>query len=156
MGLALVAEVARAVRRLVDDRLAALLFAVQKAQRVPFQSSLTIGAELFSVTAIVALECLDVFGPALGIPDAVDTNGKVGQPHRFEESPGDFNDLGIYRGIGVAEDLDAELVVLSIPPGLWTFIAEERNHVVQADRLGEVLHAVLEVRSAYWGRSLGA
>ena len=101
-------------------------------------------------------ERVDVAGPARRVPDAVDPKVEAGESDRLQEAPRDFDYLRVDRRVAVAERLDPELVVLTVPPGLRTFIAEHRTQVEETDRLRKVVHSVLEECPADGSRALRA
>ena len=73
----------------------------------------------------------------------VDKELYVAQPQAAHELPRDLDYLSIHGRVGVAQCLDAELVVLAEAAGLGPLVAEDGAEVVHPDRLGKVMHAVL-------------
>ena len=105
---------------------------------------------------VVGLQLLDVMGPALPVADTVNEQRNVGQPQGVHQPPGQFNYLGVHRGIGVAQDLHAELVVLAEAARLGALVPENGTEVVHADGLGQVVHPVFKVGAAYGGGTFRA
>ena len=62
--------------------------------------------------------------PTLGAADGVELHGQIPGAHGGEDIPGHGDDLRVRAGLGGAEALHAELVVLPKPAGLGPFIAE--------------------------------
>ena len=56
----------------------------------------------------------------------VDVQCEVGQAELFVERPQQLDDLGVDRGVVVADGLDAELVVHAVAAGLGAVVAEDR------------------------------
>ena len=122
---------------------------------VVVQPPAAVRAQLVYAVAVVSPEGVDVGGPALGVPDAVYAQCEAVETHGPEESPSQIYDLGVDRRVFVAEHLDAELVMLTVPSGLWALVAEHRAYVEEAYRLWAVAHAVLEVSAADRRGALG-
>ena len=142
--------------RRLDHLLTPLLLAVEKAQRVLLKSPRAVFAYPVGLSPVVPLERVDVAGPALRVPDAVDAEAEAGEPDRLQQPPRHLDHLGVDRRVAVAERLDPELVVLAVPPRLRAFVPEHRAQVVETHRLGEVVHPVLEERPADGSRALRA
>ena len=106
--------------------------------------------------AVVGAQGIDIGGATLGVADAVDVEGDVGEAKLGYETPSDLYYLGIHGRVGVAEDFEAELVVFAVAACLGTLVAEDGAEIVEADGLGEVVHAVFEVGAAYGGGAFGA
>ena len=64
--------------------------------------------------------------------------------------------LGIDGCIAVAKHLNPELVMLAVPAGLGTFVSKDRTQVIQPHRLGQIVHAMLQVGPAYRSCTFGA
>ncbi len=105
---------------------------------------------------IVPTQLLQVGGATLLAPDAVQVYDELAQAQRLEKAPRHLDDLSVQRRIAVADGLRAELLVLAEPALLRALVTKYRGEVVQAHRLRQVLHAVLQVGAAYRGGPLGA
>ena len=137
--------------RPVTQSVAGLDFAVQEPQRIALQPFPAVGAQFVMVARIVVPQPVDITGPTVVITYAVDQKVDVGQAQADHQFPSKFDNLGVHRWIGVAQHLDAELVVLAEAAGLGAFVAEDRTKIVHPDRLGQVVHPVFQVGPAHWG-----
>ena len=63
-------------------------------------------------------------GAAVGAADGIDAHGQVFQPQLAQQFHHQHDQLRVRRGLGRAEALHAELMMLPEPPGLGGFIAE--------------------------------
>ena len=107
------------------------------------------------MTGVVGLELFDIAGTALGVADGVEHQGQVLQPQVGHKGPPYLNDLGVHDRVAVTQGLHAELVVLAVTPRLGTVVAEDGAEVVQAHRLGQAVHTMLQVGAAHRGGALG-
>ena len=149
MVLAFRAEQVDRTRRCLSQRPAGLNLAVQEAERVAVQPLPAVGAELIVVASVVGFKLVDKGGAADRVTDVVDEQADVREAQGVHETPGQLDDFGIHRRVGVANDLDAKLMVLAEPAGLGAFVAENRTEIVHADGLGQVVHPVLQVGAAH-------
>ena len=58
------------------------------------------------------------------VAHAVDQQQDSAQPHDLEHRPDEGDDFDVHVGVGGAEDLGSELVVLAIPAGLGSLVPE--------------------------------
>ncbi len=63
--------------------------------------------------------------------ERVEFKGQSRYVKRRKKAPQQRNDLYICLRAHAANHLDAELVKLPKPPGLWTFVAKHRADVIQ-------------------------
>ena len=73
---------------------------------------------------------------------------QAGQAQLLVRAPEQLDDLGVDRGVAVADCFGAELVVLPVAAGLWPVVAEVGHQVPEADGLRLVVHPVLEIGAA--------
>jgi len=66
-----------------------------------------------------------------------------------EELPEKVNDFSVKGGVGVADSLTTELVVLSVSSCLGSVVSENGGKIIQLYRLGQVVEPVFDVGAAH-------
>ena len=100
------------------------------------------------MTGIIRRQLGNVTGPAFRVADAIQQQLHVPQPQRQHQAPAQFYYLHVHRWVGVPQRFDAELMVLPKPSCLGPLVAEHRTKIIQAHRLGQVVHPVFQVSPA--------
>ncbi len=77
----------------------------------------------------VLAECPEVGGPAALVTQAVQEEADLAQPEGLVEAPTQRDHLDVDPGVVGAEDLDADLAELPVPPGLGSLVTELRTLV---------------------------
>ena len=96
-----------------------------------------------------------VAGAVLGVAEVVEVDHQIVEPQPQEELVHRRQQLGVgERRVG-ADDLQADLGELPVPPVLHPLVAEHRPEVVQAQRVGAVAEAVLDPRPGHAGGPFG-
>jgi hypothetical protein len=108
------------------------------------------------VPGIVRPELFQITGAAPGVPYAVHHQGELSQAQVCHKLPGYLYHLCVNGRVPVAQHLHAKLVVLPVAPCLGALVAEDGAKVVEAHRLGEIVHSMFQVGPAHGGCSLGA
>ena len=129
MGAARRAERVRQPGCPLVQRHAARVLAVEHAQRVRRPAVGVLGAELGLVGGEVDRERQAVGGQTGVVAHRVHLELDPAQPERGEEGGPAGDHLDVEVGVGAADRLHAELVVLAVPPGLGPFVAEGRRRV---------------------------
>ena len=156
MAGAVPAQVVDAAGRRVDGGLARLFLAVQQPQGVRLEPPPAVLVHQPVLPRLeVGPECVDVCGTAGGVADAVEQQRQVGQTSALQQIPAELDDLGVYGRVAVADGLGPELVQLPVAACLGPVVPIHGADVVEPDRLGPVVHPVLEVGAADRGRALG-
>ena len=75
---------------------------------------------------------------------------------RVEQVGQQDDDLGVHRRVVGADRLRPDLPELAVAARLGRLVAEEARQVPQLHRLGQLVHAVLDVGAAHRRRALGA
>ena len=132
MFLARSAEKVCAMRSVSDDRLARVLLAVQQTQRIMLQSPLAVVTKSVKLRSVIVLQRLNILRAALSVPNRIDAQRQLFEANGFQESPSNLDDFGVDGCVAIAVDLDAKLVMLTIPASLRTLVPKNRTDVIQA------------------------
>ena len=109
-------------------------------------------AQLISTLGQVGSQQFEVGRPAAVVTHRVDPEGERRQPETPKERVGQGDHLDVKIGIGGPERLDAQLVVLTIPPRLGSLVAEGGGGI---PRLPRQRRAMLDKRSNHGSRTFG-
>ena len=140
-----IVEVLCDARRPRCDLVAAGLLALQDPQGVHLQPPLAVCAQLIAVRPEIGAQGFHICWPAHRIADAVQPDLHLGKAQRLYQPDGQAEDFDIGRRSRRAQHLRSELVVHAKAALLRPVIAEHRGDVVEAHRLRQRAHAVLEV-----------
>ena len=109
-------------------------------------------AQLVGPLGEVLAQQRDIARPTHAVAHGVQLQGHLPQPEAGEEVVGQRDHLDIEVGVGRAERLDPQLVVLAVAPVLRVLVPERRRHV---PRLPWRHRVVLHVGPRNGGRPLG-
>jgi len=70
--------------------------------------------------------------------------------------PDHVDNFPIQGRVAASQGFKAKLLVLSIPPLLGSLVSEDGGEVIEPYRLGQVMHAMLDIGTADGGRALRA
>jgi hypothetical protein len=135
-------------RRARHDLARARVVGVERPQRVEVDALAHLAAQAALVRAQVGLQLLAVGGAGRRRAEAGDPQAGAGHAELGEQRRQQQHALGVDRGLVGADRLGADLPELAEAAGLRALATEERAQVPELHRLGELVHAVLEVRAA--------
>jgi len=134
-----------------NNRLAALLFAVEKAEGVPIEAGATISADAVELVAIVITKDLEILRTAIDITNRVELENEICEAQLIVKTPKKLYGLGIDGGGSIADSLGAELMVLPVAARLGAVVPENGREIPQTHGLREVMHSLLEIGAADGG-----
>ena len=123
---ALVAEHIQHAGRILDQRLAALLLAVQHAQGIAFKAFTAGGAQLIQPAGEILLQRGVILGTAVRAADGIDIDRQALEPQIAQDAQQCCDQFGFHRRLLAAKAFHAELMMLTQTAGLGLFIAENR------------------------------
>jgi len=81
---------------------------------------------------------------------------EAAQANTLKQPPRQVNDLSIQSWVTITQGFSAKLLMLPVSPLLRSLVSEDGSEVVKLYRLGQVMHAMLQIGTADRGRALGA
>ncbi|OQC34731.1 MAG: hypothetical protein BWX64_02729 [Acidobacteria bacterium ADurb.Bin051] len=124
------------------------ILAVEDPERVRPEAPAALLAELGRARLEVGEERGPVGGARRGVPDRVEQHRELREAEPAQEGDEQQQDLDVRSRPPPAEQLGADLVELPVAPPLRPLVAELRPEVVEAHRLRQRLHPVLDVGAA--------
>ena len=150
------AERVQQQRRVAHDLLGAGVLGVEGAQRVEVDAVAHVGAEAVGVLAQVGREALAVLGARVEAAERAQAQAQPLDAELAEQRVQQDDRLGVDGGVVGADRLGAQLPELAEAPGLRLLLAVVAAQVPELHRLGQLVHAVLEVGAAHRRGALGA
>ena len=155
VAFALVAQGIRDPRRLVRDRAAGLLLAVQQPERVLLVAARAVAADPVQAVRVPGTELFHVSRAAHRASRAIHLEGQVLDADRFVDLPGDLHDLEIDGRVLAAQHFHVDLVELAVPARLGTLVPEGGADGEEPQGLGPAVQLALGVGPADPGGELG-
>ena len=128
---------------------------VEGPQRVGVDAPAHVLGQLVLAGAQVPAQLLSVGAPRLGVAQAGEPQ-PAAHAVAVQQVRQQQDQLRVQRGIVGAQRLGPDLGELAIAARLGRLVTEERAPVAQLHRLGQLVHAVLDVGPARAGRALRA
>ena len=148
------AKVVKNLGRVLVDRLAAFLFAVEKAERIFLKTGLTIPAEAPKVGFKKRFKRFVILRAAGRTADGVDVQLHL-KPQLFQKGIRHENGFRVRLRARGAVHFHPEWVEFAKSARLRSFIAERRNDVVHFRRQNAAAHAVFDKRTPNARRTVG-
>ena len=143
-------------RRVAHDLLGAAVLGVEGAQRVEVDAVAHVGAQALGVGAQVGGQALAVLRARVEAAQRAEAQPQAPDVELAQQRVQQHDRLGVDGGVVGADRLGPELPELAEAPGLRLLLAEVAAQVPELHRLGELVHAVLEVGAAHRRGALGA
>ncbi len=132
------------------------ILGIEQPKGIFLETPAVLRTEARGVRADVLLQGAGEAGARFALRNAVDRRREVRQAERAEELEEHPENLGVSRGRGDSDELDADLAELAVPARLRLLVAKLGTRVPEADRPRNVLHSALDERPDHSGGVLGA
>ena len=142
------AERVQQQRRVAHDLLGAAVLGVEGAQRVEVDAIAHVGAQALGVGAQEGGQALAIRGARVEAAQRAEAQAQAADVELAQEGVQEDDQLGVHRGIVGADGLGPDLPELPEAPGLRLLLAVVAAQVPELHRLGQRVHAVLEVGAA--------